>query len=82
MLPVYNETYTHYSTRSGNTQIYIYRRKKRLSERKKKLIQQKLLGLALVIIGVVGCCIMPEDCGGCLFTSLMGTARLFSNYVG
>lgn len=76
MLPAYKETYTNYISASGNTQIYIYRRRKRLSERKKKLIQQKLLGLTLVVVGVVGCCVMPEDAGGCLMACGMGIVRM------
>ena len=82
MLPTYNETYTHYTTPSGSTQLILYRRKTKLSERKKVLLQQKLLGLALVVIGIIGCFIMPEDCGGCLFAGFMGVCRLFSNYMG
>ena len=76
MMPVYRESYTTYTTPTGNTQIYIYKRKKKISERKKGLITQKCMGAALLIIGIGGCFIFREDCGGFLFAGLMGIARL------
>ena len=66
-------------TRSGNTQIYIFRKQKEKeteSAYKKFLIQQKLLGNALIAISIIGCIIIPEDCGGCLVAGLMGIARV------
>ena len=49
---------------------------KKLSARKKYIIQQKLLGVALIILGIIGFVTFPEDNGGFLFPALMGLARL------
>ena len=70
---------TEITTHSGNIQIYIFRKqkeKKAESAHKKFLRQQKLLGVALIAISLIGCAIMPEDCGGCLIAGLMGIARV------
>lgn len=70
---------TEITTHSGNTQIYIFRKivkKKEKSTYKTYLKQQKFLGVALIIISIIGCTIMPEDCGGCLLAGLMGIARV------
>lgn len=72
-------SYTEITTHSGNTQIYIFRKrgnKKEESPYKQFLRQQKLLGMALIAISIVGCVIIPEDCGGCLVAGLMGIARV------
>lgn len=83
MLPSYNETCTHYTSTSGNTQVYIYRRKKRLSERKKALLQQKLLGLATVgisalelLAGYIG---LIDEGGAFIFLLPIGIYALFTN---
>ena len=81
MMPAYKENYTHYTTPSGNTQIFVYHRKakKRMSKREKYQIQQKFLGLILTVLGIIGCFFVPEDCGGFLFAVLLGIARMISN---
>lgn len=59
MLPMYKETYTTYTSRSGNTQLYLYRRKKtRNKENKQYFIMQKLSGLTMALIGLISpiCC--------------------------
>lgn len=59
MLPMYKETYTHYTSRSGNIQLYLYRRKKaRNKENKQYFIMQKLSGLVMLLIGLISpiCC--------------------------
>ena len=48
--------------------------KKRAKQQEK--IFQKLLGFALVLIGLIGCAIFPEDAGGCLFACAMGVFRV------
>lgn len=47
-------------------------------ERQQKIetLTQKCLGLGLLIIGIVGCLIMPEDAGGFVFTSVLGILRV------
>ena len=78
MITQYN-SYTEITTRSGNIQIYIFRKQKENkteSIHKKFLRQQKLLGVALIAISIIGCAIIPEDCGGCLVAGLMGIARV------
>ena len=61
-LKAYNETYTHFRTHSGDTQIYIYRRRKKsvIHRLMKHLLadscyylKQKLLGLAAVGVAIV-----------------------------
>ena len=74
MLPSYS--CTEITTYSGNTQIYIFRKTKTGSTYKKYPIQQKFLGMALIAISIIGCIIIPEDCGGCLIAGLMGIARV------
>ena len=74
MLPSYS--YTEITTYSGTTQRYIFRKKKQRAPYKQYLIQQKLLGMALIVVSIVGCLVIPEDCGGCLIVGLMGIARV------
>lgn len=78
MMAQYN-SYTEITTQSGNTQIYIFRKQKKKehgSEHKKFLRQQKLLGMALIILAIIGCISFPDDCGGCLVAGFMGIARI------
>lgn len=78
MLPAYKETYTHYTTPSGNTQLILYRRKSTQKHIKisKYFINQKALGIILVVLGIVGCAIFQEDNGGFAFTVLLGILRI------
>ena len=48
--------------------------KKRAKQQEKAF--QKLLGFALVLVGLLGCAIFPEDAGGCLFACIMGVFRV------
>ena len=66
----YNETYTHYRSKSGNTQIYIYkkRRKTALKRFVENLLadgcyylKQKALGLASVGISVASPLLLDGD---------------------
>lgn len=81
MATAYKESYMHYTTPSGNTQIFVYRRKPRrgLIRKEKYLIKQKLLGLALVVIGIIGCFLVANDCGGFVFATLIAGARVITN---
>lgn len=73
MLPMYKETYTHYASRSGNTQLYLYRRKKtRNKEDKQYFRMQKLSGLTMALIGLIS----PICCDG------DGTFLLFALPIG
>ncbi len=36
---------------------------------------QKSLGLGLLILGIIGCLVFPEDAGGFVFTSVLGIIR-------
>ena len=60
-----------------NELLNIYNRNKtKEREEKKNKILQKLLGVALLFIGVLGCAIFPEDAGGCLFACALGVFRV------
>ena len=75
MLPSYS--CTEITTYTGNTQIYIFRKKKEQRVLYKRYLKkQKILGMALILIGIIGCFVIPEDCGGCLIAGLMGIARV------
>lgn len=76
MMPVFKESHTSFTSKSGNTRVDIFRRKKQVSEHEKIKREQKCLGAALLIVGIGGCFIFREDCGGFLFASLIGIARL------
>ena len=62
MMPAYNESYTHYSTRSGNTQLLLYRRKPTRRQKAERIyyIKQKLSGLTMATIGIL----IPFLCDG------------------
>ena len=47
-------------------------------ERKQKAetITQKCLGLGLLMIGILGCLVFPDDAGGFVFTSVLGIIRV------
>lgn len=60
MLPMYKETYTTYTSRNGNTQLLLYRRKKTKNADKQYFIMQKLSGLAMALIGLIS----PIACDG------------------
>lgn len=81
MMALVKESYTHYKTPSGNTHVFVYRRKmkKKLTEQEKYLVNQKILGLALTVIGILGCLWIPEDCGGFIVAVLIGIARIITN---
>ena len=73
MLPIYKETYTTYTSRNGNTQLLLYRRKKtRNKEDKQYFIMQKLAGLTMALIGLIS----PIACDG------DGTFLLFALPIG
>lgn len=73
MLPIYKETYTTYTSRNGNTQLLLYRRKKTRSTADKQYFRfQKLSGLTMALIGLIS----PIACDG------DGTFILFALPVG
>lgn len=63
MMPAYNESYTHYSTKSGNTQLLLYRRKLTHRQKAERIyyIKQKLMGLAAVGISVASPLLFDGD---------------------
>lgn len=90
MLPAYK--YTEITSKNGNSQLIYIQYKKRkplldtlfdawdgLNTRKQHLIIQKLLGLGLFIIGIIGCLVFPEDAGGFVFAGVLGILRLICN---
>lgn len=48
-------------------------------ENRRYLIGQKILGVLLLIIGIGGCIVLPEDCGGFIFAGLIGLLRVIAN---
>lgn len=62
MLPAHNGTVTYYTTKSGNTQILLYRRKPTRRQKAKRIyyIKQKFAGLAMAAIGIL----IPLICDG------------------
>lgn len=68
--------YTEITTRSGNTKVYVLRKTNAISQYEKQRLVQKALGIVLIVVCIVGCCIMPEDCGGYIVGCLMGIARV------
>lgn len=68
--------YTEITTRSGNTKVCVFRKTKEMSPYKKQWLVQKALGVVLIVACIVGCYIMPEDCGGYIVGCLMGIARV------
>lgn len=77
MIPVFS--YTEYTSPSGNTQIYIVRRRRnmiKLFSKRKELVKQKCLGVIAIIVGLIGCILFPDDCGGALFACALGILRL------
>lgn len=68
--------YTEITTRSGNTKVCVFRKTNAMSQYEKQRLVQKTLGFVLIVACVIGCCIMLEDCGGCLVAGLMGIARV------
>lgn len=70
---------TEITSYSGNTHIYIFRKKGKKKEESVYEVypkRQKLLGVGLIAISIIGCTIMPEDCGGCLIAGFMGIIRV------
>lgn len=68
--------YTEITTRSGNTKVCVFRKTKAMSPYEEQRLIQKSLGVVLIVACIVGCCIMPEDCGGYIVGCLMGIARV------
>ena len=82
MMMIYNKTsnveaietvYTY------NDWLKTYKRNeaKRRAKQQEKIFQ-KLLGFALVLVGIIFCMIFPEDATGGLFVGILGLLRLFA----
>lgn len=77
---LYNKTSNAYKIETVYTYdewLKEYNRNKAI-ERQQKLetLIQKFLGIGLLTLGIIGCCIFPEDAGGFLFTSVLGILRV------
>ena len=86
-LKAYNETYTYFRTHSGNTQIYIYRRRKKsvIHRLIKHLLadscyylKQKLLGLAAVGVAIVCPLLLDGDATASVIMLPLGIYTLFT----
>ena len=86
-LEAYNETYTHYRSKSGNTQIYIYRRRKKSTIHRfiKHLLadncyylKQKLLGLVAVGGAIICPLLLDGDATVSVIMLPLGIYTLFT----
>ena len=80
MLPAYNETYTHYSTRSGNTQLLLYRKKPTRRRKAERIyyIKQKLSGLTMASIGIITPFLLDGDATFSLIALPLGLFLVFT----
>ena len=80
MLPAYNETYTHYTTRSGNTQLLLYRRKPTRRQKVERVyyIKQKLSGLTMAAIGIFTPFLLDGDATFSLIALPLGLFLMFT----
>lgn len=80
MLPAYNETYTHYSTPNGNTQLLLYRRKPTRRQKAEKIyyIKQKLSGLTMAAIGIFTPFLLDGDATFSLIALPLGLFLVFT----
>ena len=83
----YNETYTHYCSNSGNTQIYIYKRRRKTALHRfmKNLLadgcyylKQKLLGLAAVGMAIACPLLLDGDATASVLFLPLGLYLLFT----
>ena len=86
-LEAYNETYTHFRTHSGNTQIYIYRRRKKsvihrlikhLLANDCYYLKQKLLGLASVGVAIICPLLLDGDATASIIMLPLGIYLIFT----
>lgn len=52
------------------------RRKAKQRAEKMEVVTQKLLGVGLLSLSVIGCLVFREDASGFLFTGFLGIARI------
>lgn len=80
MLPAYKESCTHYSTPSGNTQIYLYKRKPTRKQRAERIyyIKQKLSGAIMAAIGIVVPFLLDGDATFSLIALPLGIFLIFT----
>ena len=52
------------------------RNKAKERKQRAETITQKCLGLGLLLLGIIGCLVMPEDAGGFVFASVLGILRV------
>lgn len=80
MLPAYNETYTHYSTPNGNTQLLLYRRKTTRRQKAERIyyIKQKLSGFTMAAIGIFTPFLLDGDVTFSLIALPLGLFLVFT----
>lgn len=80
MLPAHNGTVAYYTTKSGNTQILLYRRKPTRRQKAKRIyyIKQKLAGLVMASIGIIAPFICDGDATLSLIALPLGIYLLFT----
>lgn len=80
MLPAYNETYTHYSTPNGNTQLLLYRRKPTRRQKAERIYytKQKLSGLTMATIGIFTPFLLDGDATVSLIALPLGLFLIFT----
>lgn len=55
-----------------------YNRNKAIERKQKQETAiQKCLGLGLLVLGIIGCLVFPEDAGGFVFAGVLGIIRTF-----
>lgn len=76
----YNETYTHYSTRSGDMQLLLYRRKPTRKQKAERIyyIKQKLSGLTMAAIGIFTPFLLDGDATFSLIALPLGLFLMFT----
>lgn len=83
----YRETYTHYRSKSGNTQIYIYKRRRKTALHRFMenlfadscyYFKQKLLGLASVGVAIACPLLLDGDATASIIMLPLGLYALFT----
>lgn len=83
----YNETYSHYRSKSGNTQIYIYKRRRKTALKRFidylladgcYYLKQKILGLAAVGVAIACPMLLDGDATASIIMLPLGLYALFT----
>ena len=83
MIPQYQ--YTQYISPTGNTQIYILRKRQRpfwqrvMYSRQYAVVRQRLLGVAMILLGIASLAVCGEDASASVIIIGMGVLRAVFN---